>query len=190
LFFNNVEYQQLIEGLKTNRLLNQKHNIVYLGEFKCPFINKMGKHKDKQCQNRTNYSYVENNVVKYACGLHSKKYKDKILLPKYPLDDLENDMYYKIETIKPSTMVDKYWIYHSLPNNNKNNYDDGKWMLFFNKGSELDFFWYKLVNAYNNGDLLGVHSMKVSTMLNNPRSDDSNNIGVIILYCGPYDNKK
>ncbi len=62
---------------------------------------------------------------------------------------------------------------------------NGKWMQFHTK-AVMDEKWVEAVKLYRSGKLTGIHSMKVSTMQDNPRSNDQKT-GVIIFYCGPED---
>uniref|UniRef100_A0A183CH33 Rhodanese domain-containing protein n=1 Tax=Globodera pallida TaxID=36090 RepID=A0A183CH33_GLOPA len=63
-------------------------------------------------------------------------------------------------------------------------HEAGKWMMFFDKHSELDTKWAEAKRLYNAGTLEGIKSMKVSTAFDNPRARDKKK-GVIIFYCGP-----
>eukprot|EP01064_Diplonema_japonicum_P035466 TRINITY_DN769_c4_g1_i1.p1 TRINITY_DN769_c4_g1~~TRINITY_DN769_c4_g1_i1.p1 ORF type:complete len:159 (+),score=36.27 TRINITY_DN769_c4_g1_i1:45-479(+) len=61
--------------------------------------------------------------------------------------------------------------------------DGGKWMLFY-PNDEINAAWHRSVDLYRAGHLPGVHSMKVSTAMPNPRASTSAS-KVIIFYCGP-----
>jgi hypothetical protein len=84
------------------------------------------------------------------------------------------------ETV-PSKIHDSYWIYEKNDKFDKLSFD-GKWMLFFDK-KIIDEKWRLLKQLYNDGKLIGIHSVKVSTAKDNPRATNQKT-GVIIAYCG------
>ena len=89
--------------------------------------------------------------------------------------------HFKMETqsfreSKPSTEIDELWIYHDRM-------DRGKWMLFYDK-DKLDDAWEKAKDLFDQDELVGISSMKVSTKKDNPRASSAHE-GVIIFYCGP-----
>ena len=89
----------------------------------------------------------------------------------------------------PSQVNSFYWIYCTNPPMNYNYpHNDGKWIMFFRK-SELDQRWKEACELYRAGKLIGVNSMKVSTMLYNPMGANSYENGMIIFYCGPSENE-
>ncbi|KAL3079908.1 hypothetical protein niasHT_038425 [Heterodera trifolii] len=51
--------------------------------------------------------------------------------------------------------------------------ESGKWMMFFEKGRELDDHWDMAKRLYNEGKLDGITSMKVSTAFDNPRASNN-----------------
>ena len=57
--------------------------------------------------------------------------------------------------------------------------NNGKWMLFIDNES-IDNFWYKVCRSYCEDKLIGVDSMKVATMYENPRASKKN-VKVICL---------
>lgn len=83
----------------------------------------------------------------------------------------------------PSKTYNKPWIdeYNTLYKNYKSG---GKWILFY-KMENIDKMWETVKYLYNNGKLIGVYSIRVST---NFRYD--NNSGVIMCYCGPPDDRE
>jgi len=166
---------QLLDGVFNN-------NIPYSCVYRCPTMNKSGKNKGTQCKNRANYLYKENGLNKYACGTHCKV-KNRILLPEEPQEFIDSKLFLQMSTEKPSENNTKYWIFRISEKYSELDCD-GKLMFFFKKGAELDNNWYKFINLYDNGELNGINSMKVSTNLYNARSNDCN-VGVIICYCGP-----
>jgi hypothetical protein len=64
----------------------------------------------------------------------------------------------------------------------------GKWMLFYPK-TEIDEKWGEIKKLYNNEELIGIKSLKVSTNYDNSRSSDKS-YSVIICYCGPPNDKE
>lgn len=93
---------------------------------------------------------------------------------------------------KPSEVDALRWIYckdEDIYEQAHSSYDDpdlnGKWMMFFKKGEEMDQKWKEACDLYRQGKLDGIASMKVSTSMHDPvRSSDTTN-GVICFYCGP-----
>lgn len=89
---------------------------------------------------------------------------------------------------KPSTVKTCPWLYHINEKYDDQDYS-GKWLLFYKKGPELDKNWIKIKRLYDNGKLIGVHSLSVSTGYNNSRARDDI-YGVIVVYCGPVNDKE
>ena len=93
----------------------------------------------------------------------------------------------------PTETFDDFWLFHSNPEIEESLVKDidfnkqGKWMLFYDNGN-LDEAWSKIKDLYDKRELTGISSMKVSTAAKNPRAT-SNSSGVIICYCGPFDNE-
>lgn len=75
----------------------------------------------------------------------------------------------------PLNVYDFPWLYETK------HIDTGKWMLFYNK-SLMNDAWTTATTLYRENKLVGVKSMKCSTMYENPRADNLDE-GVIILYC-------
>ena len=94
--------------------------------------------------------------------------------------------------MNPSETTDLYWLNHrseSVTENYPNEFmaNPGKWMIFYPM-NKLDEAWSKAKELYDSGGLYGIHSMKVSTRMENPRASSSDS-GVIIFYCGPAHDK-
>jgi hypothetical protein len=90
--------------------------------------------------------------------------------------------------LKPTEVADSHWLYEQKAEIiQKYPQSDGKWMQFHHI-SQLDMVWELAKAKYRAGRLEGIHSMKVSTMLGNPRASGLNS-GVIIFYCGPSDDE-
>lgn len=94
--------------------------------------------------------------------------------------------------LKPSEVDDVSWIYcmdKTIYGEAHSNYDDpdlnGKWMMFFKKGVEMDEKWKEACDLYRQGKLVGIHSMKVSTSMHNPVRTSDESHSVICFYCGP-----
>ncbi|KAL3070638.1 hypothetical protein niasHT_032428 [Heterodera trifolii] len=69
--------------------------------------------------------------------------------------------------------------------------ESGKWMMFFEKGRELDDHWDMAKRLYSEGKLDGITSMKVSTAFDNPRASNNRKmvtIGHNLLSHIPYNN--
>lgn len=98
-------------------------------------------------------------------------------------------------SLKPSQVSEIRWLYcrdeiiearTRIFGRDKN----GKWMMFFKKGDELDGKWKLACDLYRQGKLTGITGMKVSTELLDPiRSSDDDN-GLICFYCGPCDDEE
>ena len=87
-----------------------------------------------------------------------------------------------IDDLNPSGVVEEYWLY--AENKGKKFYEDytkncGKWMIFANKGEELDLIWKQVKELTEKGLL--VDSCKVSTTKENPNAL-TRDMGVICIY--------
>jgi len=76
---------------------------------------------------------------------------------------------------KPSTELFKYWLQHGQTNSKT-----GKWMMFYSK-HEIDLKWQKLVFLFEQKQLKGVLSMKVSTQ--RQLKENNKDCYVVFLYC-------
>ena len=92
---------------------------------------------------------------------------------------------------RPSQTFHSYWVYcldyeltKAFP------YQDGKWMMFFPM-REMDQRWSEACHLYNRGELHGIHSMKASTVKQNPMPERLHGYdeGIIIFYCGPSEHR-
>jgi len=82
----------------------------------------------------------------------------------------------------PTETIDWHWVYHGESSIYRTYIKDvGKWMLFYPK-SKLDSKWAEFCALYDETKLPGILSMKCSTSLKSPRSNNDGE-GVIILYC-------
>lgn len=92
--------------------------------------------------------------------------------------------------LKPSE-VNVRWIYcrDEDIDEKAGSYDDpdlnGKWMMFFKKGDEMDQKWKEACDLYRQGKLDGIRCMKVSAGLHDPERASDDIHGVICFYCGP-----
>ncbi len=161
----------------------------FMGDNPCPFIIKSNKrgNRGKPCHNRSNWSYLDNGIEKYSCGTHCKKKPERQLLPREIIIEIPLIRFSQLNIHKPSEINSVQWLFYFL-NDYKGLEVDGKLLFYFRKKTELDNMWYTFVNLYINNELTGIHSIKVSTIRNNPRSDN-NDYGVIVCYCGPSNNK-
>ena len=88
--------------------------------------------------------------------------------------------------LNPSEVKDVYWLHaydHDLAEKYPN--QDGKWMMFFPM-SDMDQRWSDACDLYYDGKLVGIHSLKASTSLQNPMTNrlHAHDEGIIIFYCG------
>lgn len=92
----------------------------------------------------------------------------------------------------PSKVFDEpfLWAFCDKATEKYKQYDEekcGKCMMFFDM-SILDAKWKQARRLFFDGQLIGIHGMKVSTSYKNPRASDSKT-GVLIFYCGPFDDE-
>lgn len=93
--------------------------------------------------------------------------------------------------VKPSGVDNFGWIYcvdEDIHEQEQSKFDpdlNGKWMMFFKKGVEMDGKWKQACDLYRQGKLDGITSMKVSTLMHDPVRTSNTANGVICFYCGP-----
>lgn len=92
----------------------------------------------------------------------------------------------------PSDTHDSYFIFEYNAKIDKKydyNYNEsGKWMMFFPL-DQIDEKWKLAKQLYNSEKLIGIKSMKVSTMKPNERASNQTD-KVIIFYCGPVSDEE
>jgi hypothetical protein len=97
--------------------------------------------------------------------------------------------------LTPAECDTGYWLYWNKPHTRaeilamrtENRGDVGKWMLFYDL-DKINNRWAEAIEHFDNENLRGVDSIKVSTNKPNPRASNQNT-KVIIFYCRKSDDE-